>query len=131
MLTLVRGLPGAGKSTYAKSLEGLHIESDQYFVINGKYVFDHRRLSAAHVWCFETFEKALKTGMDVCVSNTFTQYWEIEPYIELAKKCKFPYQIVEVRTSFGSVHAVPEEKMEAMRKRWEDFSEMEEVIIVE
>lgn len=40
---ILRGLPGSGKSTYAKKLaeEGwLHFENDMYFMKNGKYVFD-------------------------------------------------------------------------------------------
>ena len=31
-LFLLRGLPGAGKTTLAKSLGGMHIEADNYFM---------------------------------------------------------------------------------------------------
>jgi tRNA uridine 5-carbamoylmethylation protein Kti12 len=127
MLKLFRGLPGSGKSTAAKETGALHIESDMYFIINGEYVFDGRRLSAAHIWCFETFEKAIKTGMDVCVSNTFTQYWELEPYIEFCKKHIIPYRIYEMKSQFGNIHGMPDEKMERMIARWEDISDKEVV----
>jgi adenylate kinase family enzyme len=32
ILYIVRGIPGSGKSTFAKTLGGIHIEADQYFV---------------------------------------------------------------------------------------------------
>ncbi len=57
-LTLVRGLPGAGKSTFAGSEA---IEADQYFCIlsdtdvygypTGEYRFDPKQLKDAHAWC--------------------------------------------------------------------------------
>jgi predicted kinase len=122
MLIIVRGLPGSGKSTYGKKLGCYHVESDMYFVINGEYVFDHRRLSAAHIFCAKAVRKALEHGMDVCVSNTFTQYWEVAPYITMADEMKVPYKIVELQTQFGNIHGVPEEKFIAMTARWEDFT---------
>ena len=39
-LYIVRGVPGSGKSTFAKSIGGIHIEADQFFMENGKYNFD-------------------------------------------------------------------------------------------
>ena len=38
-LFLLRGLPGAGKSTLAKSLRGTHLEADSFFMVNGEYKF--------------------------------------------------------------------------------------------
>ncbi len=40
-LTLVRGLPGSGKSTYAKTLNAVLVEADQFFIdSNDTYQFD-------------------------------------------------------------------------------------------
>ena len=130
MLYICRGLPGSGKSTFAKSLNCHMVESDHYFIVNGEYIFDTRRLQAAHIWCFEQVEKALKTNMDVVVSNTFTQYWELKPYIKLAKKFKIPYRIYELHTQYGNIHNLPEEKMECMKNRWEDISDLELVELI-
>ena len=52
-LVLVRGLPGLGKSTFAKqlcvSLEGVQIENDMQFMVSGEYVFDPTKLEDAHM----------------------------------------------------------------------------------
>ena len=35
MLYIVRGIPGSGKSTFAKSLGGTHFETDMFFMVVG------------------------------------------------------------------------------------------------
>lgn len=51
-LYLLRGIPGAGKSTLAKSLGGKHVEADM-FHINKEGVYDWRpeHVKKAHEWC--------------------------------------------------------------------------------
>lgn len=91
-LTLIRGLPGSGKTTYAKCLlyvngrqNTLHIEADQWFEdAGGAYRFDASQLPKAHKWCQTHAEMSLKAGFNVIVSNTFTQIWEMQPYIDMA-----------------------------------------------
>ena len=50
-LIIIRGLPGAGKSTLAKSLGGINIEADQYFMVDGEYKFDSSKIKLAHNYC--------------------------------------------------------------------------------
>ena len=45
-LVLVRGLPGSGKSTYARSLGYPNFEADMFFIKDGKYVYN----PAKSVW---------------------------------------------------------------------------------
>ena len=63
----------------------------------------------------------------VAVSNTFTQLWEMQPYIDLVKSEEFSADwevcIVEMHNNFGSVHGVPTEAIERMRSRWEKIGE--------
>jgi predicted kinase len=119
-LTLIRGLPGSGKSTFAKTIPGFHVEADMYFVRDGKYEFDGKSIGMAHSWCARMAENALEKGIDVVVSNTFTQKWELERYIELAKEYFATVEIIVMRGEFGSVHGVPPETIELMRRRWEE-----------
>ena len=122
-LFLLRGLPGAGKSTLAKSIGGSHVEADMYFLNEqGEYNFDPAKLKDAHNWCRETAEAAMKRGADkLIVSNTFTMEWEMDAYYELAEKYNFTVfsLIVENRHGGKNVHDCPEEKVEMMKKRFE------------
>jgi predicted kinase len=122
-LFLLRGLPGAGKSTLAKSIGGSHVEADMYFLNEqGEYNFDPAKLKDAHNWCRETAEAAMKRGADkLIVSNTFTMEWEMDAYYELAEKYNFTVfsLIVENRHGGKNVHNCPEEKVEMMKKRFE------------
>jgi len=123
LLFLVRGLPGSGKSTFAKSIGGSHIEADMYFLDeNGNYNFDVTKLRNAHEWCREKTEIAMKRGADkVIVSNTFTQEWEMDEYYKLAEKYGFKVMsiIVENRHDGKNIHNVPEETLEKMRNRFQ------------
>ena len=51
-LILVRGIPGSGKSTFARSLGGVHYEADMFFLDEmSNYVFDVTKIKDAHSWC--------------------------------------------------------------------------------
>jgi predicted kinase len=105
-LTLIRGLPGAGKTTAAKKMVDqwlvdyfreplcpvvikatVHLfEADDWFYDDeGNYIFDPKDLSKAHQWCQRRTWTALKAGDSVVVSNTFTCRWELEPYLQMAE----------------------------------------------
>ena len=122
-LLLVRGLPGSGKSTYAKSLKDyFHVEADQYFVNKeGIYSFDGLKISDAHDWCQKQAALALEKGENVVVSNTFTQLWEMKPYFDMAETLKIPIQVIEMKNHYGSIHNIPERAMERMKSRWEEY----------
>ncbi len=128
MLTIVRGMPGSGKSTLAGELATAYYdrcvdvkicEADQYFEKGGEYVFDPKLLPAARADCQSRTRKHLEAGRVVIVSNTFTQRWEYQPYLDMAAELGVKVQVIEVHGDFGSVHNVPDEAMTRMRNRWE------------
>lgn len=119
-LYIVRGLPGSGKSTYAKSLGIAHYEADMYFMRDGEYKFNPSSLKRAHAWCFNQVEDCMEEGKDVVVSNTFTTVNEIVDYVVLAGEHGYHVEVVEVKTSYGSVHNVPEATLAKMKARWQD-----------
>jgi predicted kinase len=121
-LILVRGLPGSGKTTYARSLGIFHVEADMYFVSDGTYRFDPRYLNIAHHWCQKTAIAAMRKGMDVVVSNTFSQMWEMQPYIEAANDEHYKCQVICCTGAYTSQHNLPRDIAENMRKRWEDIA---------
>lgn len=127
-LYLLRGLPGAGKSTLASQLSDVHFEADMYFTNeNGQYLFNPSEIKKAHAWCQSEVHTAMilnhTTGDNekIVVSNTFTQGWEMEPYYKLAES--YGYRvfsiIVENRHGGENQHGVPEDKIEEMRVRFE------------
>jgi ABC-type molybdenum transport system ATPase subunit/photorepair protein PhrA len=129
-LYLLRGLPGAGKSTLANQIGGTHFEADMYFINeNGEYIFNGADIKKAHQWCQSQVELAMiqnhiTYGLDssgIIVSNTFTQGWEMEPYYKLAES--YGYRvfslIVENRHGGENIHGAPENKIEEMRVRFE------------
>lgn len=118
-LTLVRGLPGSGKTTLAKSMRIDHFEADQFFMVGDRYVFDPSRLSEAHAWCLRMARNSLEAGRDCVVSNTFSRRWEMAPYFEVADSTGAKVRIIEATGNFKSVHDVPDEVVERMRVRWE------------
>jgi predicted kinase len=120
-LYLIRGLPGSGKSTYAKSLGCLHVEADMFFMRDGIYDFRLSSLKEAHAWCLMTTRMAIENGMDVAVSNTFTQLWEMKPYRDLAKAYATPCHIVECTGNYESVHNVPQHVIDKMKEHWEEI----------
>jgi len=95
VLYIVRGIPGSGKSTFAKRLVGedfLVCEADKYFINqeNGKYEFDISKIKDAHKWCQNIVENYMRDSMindqyypEIAVSNTFTQEWEMRFEIKL------------------------------------------------
>ena len=129
-LYLLRGLPGAGKSTLANQIGGTNFEADMYFINeNGEYIFNGADIKKAHQWCQSQVELAMiqnhitygLDSSDIVVSNTFTQGWEMEPYYKLAES--YGYRvfslIVENRHGGENQHGVPADKIEEMRVRFE------------
>jgi len=129
-MILIRGLPGSGKSTLARSLEDFHIEADQYFIGDyDQYEFDASKLREAHAWCLREAEDVLIRRYSAVVSNTFTTKKELKPYFELAKKYNIIPTVILCQNNFGSIHNVPEETIEKMKKRFQyDISELFEVL---
>lgn len=121
-LYLVRGIPGSGKSTFAKCLDGFLREADMYFINrDGSYNFDPSKIKDAHNWCREEVESIMKEEENVIVSNTFTQEWEMDAYYQLAKQYGYKVfsVIVENRHDGINQHGVPQDKLEVMRNRFE------------
>jgi hypothetical protein len=138
-LLIVRGLPGSGKSTFVNMMysllgygpleepdgvqEPIHEAftnccADHYMGSD----FDPSRLKECHTKCQEKAQAAMSVGCNlVVVSNTSTQEWEMNPYLEWAELYGYRVHsiIMENRHNGTSIHGVPEDKLEVMKQRFE------------
>ena len=131
ILTLVRGLPGSGKSTFANLITNKFsiCEADLFFYDKeGNYNFDGSKIKLAHVWCFNQVRTRMEDNKlnpqfysEIVVSNTFTQEWEMEKYYELAEEYGYKVFSIIVENRHGGInqHGVPVEKLEQMKNRFE------------
>lgn len=125
MLLILRGLPGAGKSSFAAFLKKFYgfkvVEADMFMVDEeGNYKFDPSRLKEAHQKCRDLVKQYLMEGECIVVSNTSTQKWEYQPYIDMGTEAYYIVKEHTLTTNFGNIHGVPPEKVEIMKRRWED-----------
>lgn len=132
-LILVRGLPGSGKSTFARAIAppSCHWEADMFFCrtfdehgnddgFDGPYKFVPELLTSAHAWCLGMVETFMdEHASTVVVSNTFSQLWEMQPYYELADRLGWDITVIHIVGNWGSIHNVPDEVVAKMRDRWE------------
>jgi len=130
-MTIMRGLPGSGKSTTAAKLtthDTVVCSADDYFVDkDGVYRFDKRLIGKAHLSCQKKAQKACAGGQHVIIDNTNTQRWEMEPYLRMAREGGYQVVVVDLfdgRQSDESLanrntHRVPKETISAMRQRYE------------
>lgn len=125
-LVLVRGLPGSGKTTtalnYGENIETnwSHYEADHYFTdAEGNYKWERNKLREAHEWCQKQTAADLAKGYTVIVSNTFTTIREMEPYFDMARVYGITPTVILCQNDWGSVHDVPPDTLDAMRKRFQ------------
>ena len=127
VIFIVRGLPGAGKSTMAATLAADAVSADDYFMEGGVYKFDPSLLPAAHADCQQKARDILASGRPVAVANTFTQGWEVQPYVKIAQETGalmvvtdlFDGGLSDEALADRNVHEVPVATIRAMRARWE------------
>ena len=128
VLILVRGISGSGKTTLAKNLLQVDylLSTDDYFtdIETGEYKFDPTKLSENHGKCLKDTEEWMKRNDHygkLAVHNTFTQEWELEPYLALADKYCYIVMtiVVEKRHRNKSIHNVPKEVIENQSNRFE------------
>ncbi|WP_317898371.1 AAA family ATPase [Aurantibacillus circumpalustris] len=126
VLILLRGLPGAGKSTLATILSENKwpvFSVDSYFTdpVTNKYDFQFEKNHLAYKQCQDNTEQAMSSAIEkIFIDNTFTLEWEMEPYFKLASK--YTYQVfvvtVENRHKSKNTHNISEEQLKKMAEKY-------------
>jgi len=139
-LFLMQGLPGSGKTTYAKMIADKHeaiiFSTDDFWYRIGRsnepveYIFDHSRLREAHLWNQRRTAKEMNSsdGGNIVIDNTNITQRDAQPYLILAEM--FGYEVMVFR-----VEAPYETCLERNRNRpidrqvpWEVISRMNEMM---
>ena len=133
-LLLIRGLPGSGKTTLLELFTSRFADfcADDFFMVDGEYIFDPSKLTQAHALCLRhTRQNLMDQWLNVvggaAVHNTFTQRWEMEPYIQLAEETGARLVVIDLfdggltdkELAARNSHGVPMEAIARMRARYE------------
>lgn len=127
---IMRGVPGSGKSTIAARLAGdngvIH-STDQYFMVDGVYVYDPTKLQECHTKNQTAFDASLQAGIPVVIcDNTNVRLEHMRPYIEAANRHGYEVQIITVPhpdpavAAARNTHGASLKTIERMIRRWED-----------
>lgn len=129
----MRGVPGSGKSTLAAQLAeengGVVCSTDDFFMIDGQYVFNAGKLFANHNKNVARVQKLAEVESPyIIVDNTNTQAWEASRYVELAVSHGYQVEFVQPKTDWAfdaeecakrNSHGVPLDAIKRMIARWE------------
>ena len=137
--TILCGIPGSGKTTYAKREfpAAKVLSADDFFMVGvvsssdhavkTEYRFDPTQLPAAHGSCLRRFIEAVQERREsIVVDNTNTTTAEIAPYAAVALAYGYTLQVLVIEAdpeaAFArNVHGVPLKACQAMAKRLESL----------
>ena len=124
-VVIMRGLPGSGKSTYARGLSGSKeiFSADDWHTHDGGYKYDPLKAAYAHTQCLACYMTCLrveKATEVVVVDNTNTTAVELAPYVRIAEAFGVEYEIVYMYCDFlkacaRNTHNVPETTIHMMQ----------------
>lgn len=140
---ILRGLPGAGKSTWVDLLEqhlnspdpnALAVVSADHFFIreeDGEYVFNKHLLGQAHASCRENFtyyaeKRGSKRPIYLVVDNTNITNKECKWYISEAHKNGWDviiitFEIMPDVSKKRNIHNVPPQTIDNMHRKMQSF----------
>ncbi len=144
-----RAVPGSGKSSFARIIfatmerEGVSVcvhSTDDYFMVDVRYVFDIRKLGEYHRRNLAAFKASLAEGIGLVVlDNTDEHPWETRPYTDAARAAgyrilflNFQPRALEAHLAAQQVtpekpdaHQVPED---SLREHIADFLAYDELL---
>ncbi len=101
-LILMQGIPGSGKTSFAKTLVGTearYFSTDDFWMLNGEYVFEPKLLGFAH--SYTQHKAAIAMALDyyptVIIDNTNITKADAQPYFDLAEKYGYEVEVISVQ----------------------------------
>lgn len=122
VLTIIRGLPGSGKSTKAAALGCFHVESDMYCIHNGIYKWAEDTVLGSLDFRYKMVDNAMKFGCDIVVTGTFPTISELSVFVDLGKSYGYTVNVCKCVGSYVSLHKPPLNFIKKLNDIWENFS---------
>ena len=139
LVIIMHGISGSGKSTTAEKFIEKHSKdnsnltyaihsTDNLFVEDGVYKFDHNKLSEYHELNQENFKSSLKNNIELVIvdnTNIFPEHWH--PYVDVANSMEYRVQhfwmpIIDAETAFNrNIHDVPMHSIERQIENYKKY----------
>ena len=128
-ITVIRGLPGAGKSTYARNKwpDALLLEGDQYYTWpDNTYLFGENKMWS-NEYVTMMVNKAAELGVPhIVVTCTSPDLRTAAQIFSIAKQYRYDTDLIWLECSDGDAatygeltsHNVPEEVIKSMQDKW-------------
>lgn len=129
---ILRGIPGSGKSTWAKFLRIQNLpgftpiaSADHYFLnVNGEYIYKPEEKGAAHQACYAYFCECIEGAFTtIVVDNTNTTLNEVDRYLQTGinngyKVTVLNFEISPELSFQRNTHNVPKDVIAKMHQRF-------------
>jgi predicted kinase len=145
-LIVTRGLPGSGKSSYARKIansldiKALYATDDYWFRPDGKYDFNYDLILDAHRWNIERVKLACSTKYHrIIIDNVHSKWDHVYSYVEVAKYYGYKIIFLEPPTEWAfnveecyarNSHGVPYSTILRMYHEWEDTDSFYDKVII-
>lgn len=94
LLIIARGPSGSGKSHMTKNLAEEYkapiFSTDDFWMVDGEYQFNPKRLREAHRWNQNRTEEAMQNNEPIIIiDNTNVKFSDMKPYVQMAQKYQY------------------------------------------
>lgn len=115
-VTVLRGISGSGKSTWASEQDVPIFSTDAYFLVDGIYRYDPTKIGEYHNRNFRAFLEAVwQKEPWIIVDNTNVCAWEYSPYILAGQAFEYQTELITFicspATSLARKNLVPPEQL--------------------
>jgi len=140
-----RGIPASGKSSFSsniistlqeRGISAISHSTDDFFMVDGNYMFDALKLREYHLKNQDYFEQSLKDDVEVVIcDNTNIEPWEAKPYYNLAKR--YGYKVIlidfeprdielhyQAQSNEDYKHNIPSDVLESMETSYRNYKEL-------